>query len=117
LQDIELAVQTEIPLVKQHLSDQVWAQKGKGVTAVRHNRLAQTQSPLSLHPSRADTIAHGFATISRFFPGVREELAVIDEEIRNCARGIWTGAAGQDPLLRGSIHLLRRPALRTHGRA
>jgi hypothetical protein len=30
LQDIELAVQTEIPLVKQHLSDQVWARKGNG---------------------------------------------------------------------------------------
>ncbi len=87
LQDIELAVQTEIPLVKQHLSDQVWAQKGKGVTAVRHNRLTQSQTPLSLHPSRANTIAHGFASISRFFPGVREELAAIDEEIVREALG------------------------------
>ncbi len=81
LQDIELAVQTEIPLLKQHLSDQVWAQRGQGVTAVRHNRLTQTDTPLTLRPSRADTIAHGFAMISRFFPGAREELAAIDEEI------------------------------------
>src|SRR5579862_8483564 len=29
LQDIELAVQTEIPLVKQHLSDTLWAQRGR----------------------------------------------------------------------------------------
>src|SRR4051812_32747667 len=31
LQDIELAVQTEIPLVKQHLSDTLWAIRGEGV--------------------------------------------------------------------------------------
>jgi hypothetical protein len=34
-----------------------------------------------LHPSRSPTIAHGFAAISRFFPGARDELAAIDEEI------------------------------------
>ncbi len=81
LQDIELAVQTEIPLLKQHLSDQVWAVRGQGVTAVRHNRLTRTDTPLTLRPSRATTIAHGFAMVSRFFPGAREELAAIDEEI------------------------------------
>jgi len=87
LQDIEFAIQTEIPLVKQHLSDQVWARKGNGVTAVRHNRLTSTDTPIYLHPSQADTIAHGFASISRFFPGIREELAAIDEEIIRGALG------------------------------
>jgi fructose-1,6-bisphosphatase/inositol monophosphatase family enzyme len=87
LQDIALAIQTEIPLVKQHLSDQVWAEKGKGVTAVRHDRLTNETIPLALRPSRAQTIAHGFAQISRFFPGVREELAAIDEEIIRGALG------------------------------
>ena len=33
LRDIELAVQTEIPLVKQHLSDQLWALRGGGAHA------------------------------------------------------------------------------------
>ena len=87
LQDIEFAVQTEIPLVKQHLSDQVWAAKGEGITAVRHNRLSHTDTPIYPHPSQADTIAHGFASISRFFPGIREELAAIDEEIIREALG------------------------------
>ena len=87
LQDIELAIQTEIPLIKQHLSDQVWAKRGGGVTAVRHNRLTHENTPIHPHPSRADTIAHGFAMISRFFPGVREELAAIDEEIVMAALG------------------------------
>ena len=33
LADIELAVQTEIPLVKQHLSDELWAVRGQGAAA------------------------------------------------------------------------------------
>lgn len=81
LQDIELAIQTEIPLVKQHLSDAVWAVRGQGVEAVRYNRLTETEAPLQIRPSNATTIAHGFAMISRFFPGARAELAAIDEEI------------------------------------
>jgi len=34
-----------------------------------------------LQPSRAQSIAHGYAGIARFFPGARDELAAIDEEI------------------------------------
>src|SRR5678815_3458238 len=39
LSHIELAVQTEIPLVKQHLSDSIWAIQGQGAHAERYNRL------------------------------------------------------------------------------
>jgi Inositol monophosphatase family len=81
LADIEVAVQTEIPLVKQHLSDEVWAVRGRGVSALRFNRLTRESSPLELLPSTATTIAHGFAMISRFFPGNRADLAAIDDEI------------------------------------
>lgn len=81
LRDIELAVQTEIPLVKQHLSDAVWAVRGQGTHAERFNRLTGETAPLALRPSTATTIAHGFAMLSRFFPGARQELAAIDEEI------------------------------------
>jgi hypothetical protein len=94
LQDIELAVQTEIPLVKQHLSDTVWAIRGQGVGAERYNRLTGERSLLKLKPSNAKTIAHGFAMISRFFPGAREELAAIDEEIvRNALGPVQPGKA------------------------
>ena len=81
LRDIELAVQTEIPLVKQHLCDQLWAQRGAGATARRINRLTGQSSALTPRPSGADTIAHGFASVSRFFPGARDVLAAIDDEI------------------------------------
>lgn len=87
LADIELAVQTEIPIVKQHLSDSLWAERGRGIGAERVNRLTGAREPLSPRPSRASTIAHGFAMVSRFFPGAREELAAIDEEIVFAALG------------------------------
>lgn len=95
LQDIELAVQTEIPLVKQHLSDVLWAIRGQGARAERFNRLTGERAELFLKPSTADTIAHGYAQVARFFPGAREELAAIDEEIVRGAIGdIVPGKAG-----------------------
>jgi fructose-1,6-bisphosphatase/inositol monophosphatase family enzyme len=87
LADIELAVQTEIPLVKQHLCDAIWAQRGAGAQAERLNRLTGARQPLALRPSRASTIAHGFAMIARFFPGARAELAAIDDEIVQAVLG------------------------------
>lgn len=87
LRDIELAIQTEIPLVKQHLSDMVWAIAGGGVQAERYNRLTGERHSLTLRPSNATTIAHGFAMIARFFPSAREVLAEIDEEIVRGALG------------------------------
>jgi fructose-1,6-bisphosphatase/inositol monophosphatase family enzyme len=87
LDDIVLAVQTEIPIVKQHLCDQLWAIRDQGVRAERFNRLTGERKSFRPRPSQAGTIAHGFTTISRFFPGVRDELAAIDEEIVRRALG------------------------------
>ena len=81
LADIELAVQTEIPLVKQHLCDEIWAVRDHGASARRVNRLIGESWALELRPSTATTIAQGFATVSRFFPGHRAELAAIDEDV------------------------------------
>ncbi|HJQ31432.1 MAG TPA: hypothetical protein VJ866_04620 [Pyrinomonadaceae bacterium] len=87
LSDIELAVQTEIPLVKQHLSDTLWALKGEGARGERVNRLTGERQAFVPRPSRATTIRHGFAMLARFFPGARDELAAIDEEVVRGALG------------------------------
>jgi len=87
LADIEFAIQTEIPLVKQHLSDTVWAFRGDGAKAERFDRLKGEITDLQLKPSSASTIGQGFAMISRFFPGARDVLAEIDEEIVREALG------------------------------
>jgi hypothetical protein len=87
LQDVLLAVQTEIPLIKQHLSDQIWAVRGEGVEAQRRNRVTGQTAPLSLRPSKSQTIAHGFATVARFFPGNGSVLGEIDDEVVAAAVG------------------------------
>ncbi len=79
LADIELALQTEISLVKQHLSDSFWTMQGNGVGGERWDRLRGQGQPLAPRPSRATTLAQGFGGIARFFPGARGELATIDD--------------------------------------
>ena len=94
LSDIEAAIQTEIPLVKQHLSDCVWAEKGKGVRGERFNRITGEKFGLNVAPSKAESIAHGFVTVSRFFAGVGVEATEIYETIVRDALGmVETGKA------------------------
>ena len=81
LADIEVAVQTEIPLVKQHLCDQLWAVRGQGLHATRQNRLTGDRRALAVQPSPASSLRHGFATVCRFFPGGRDVLAALDEKL------------------------------------
>ena len=81
LRDIVLAVQTEIPLLKQFLCDQLWAIRGDGALGRRINRLTGHKMTLTLRPSTKSTLAHGFASVTRFFPGARDVLAAIDDEI------------------------------------
>jgi len=81
LHDIVAAAMTEIPLVKQHLSDQLWARRGQGVVATRRNRLDRSVAPLPVRPSQRGDLAQGSCQIARFFPGGRDVLAAIDDEV------------------------------------
>ena len=110
LADIELAVQTEIPLVKQHLCDTLWAQRGEGASAERYNRLTGERRPLMLHPSTASGITDGFCSIARFFSGARDILASIDDEIAQAA-----AHAGNIPLIPGKAYCFEDQYLSTGG--
>lgn len=77
LADIELAVQTEIPLVKQHLCDTYWAVKGQGAFAERTNRLTQEVQPLPVRPSPETHLENGFITIARYFPGAQAKFGAL----------------------------------------
>jgi fructose-1,6-bisphosphatase/inositol monophosphatase family enzyme len=81
LGNIEFAIQTEIPIIKQHLCDTLWAFHGQGMEAQRYNRLSGNVQKIMPHPSTVPTIEQGFAMVSRFFPGGRDILARIDEDI------------------------------------
>lgn len=94
LADAELAVQTEIPLVKQHLADSLWAIRGEGLSAERFNRLSGERTALMLRPSQATTIAQGFATLSRFFPGSGSDIAEIEAQVvREAVGPVQSGRA------------------------
>lgn len=78
LADIELALQTEIPLLKQHLCDTLWVVEGE-MGGERFDRITKKRVPLAPRPSRASTIAQGFGGLARFFPGARDLLAAVDD--------------------------------------
>jgi len=80
LADIELSLQTEIPLVKQHLCDTLWVIAGD-VGGERLNRISGARTPIAPRPSRTTTIAQGYGGIARFFPGARDVLAAIDDRV------------------------------------
>ena len=71
LSDIEIAVMTELPTSKMGFADVLWAVKGRGANGIRQDLRTGESRPLTLAPSRADSIDHGFAMISNFFPGTK----------------------------------------------
>jgi fructose-1,6-bisphosphatase/inositol monophosphatase family enzyme len=81
LSDIVAAAQTEIPILKQELGDELSAVKGRGAQALRVHVKTGEWREFSLRPSRAESIEHGFAMLTRFFPGGRDVLARLDDEI------------------------------------
>ncbi len=97
LRDVELALQTEIPLVKQHLCDVLWAARGEGMHAERVNRLTGERQALALHPSRATDLRQGFATLCRFFPGM-DGAALAEIEARVMAVALGAPHTGGMPL-------------------
>jgi fructose-1,6-bisphosphatase/inositol monophosphatase family enzyme len=80
LSDIEVAVMTELPTSKMSAYDVLWAIRGRGAHGVRE-RADGRASPLRIAPSRAETIAHGFAMVSNFFPGTKVLASELMEEI------------------------------------
>ena len=81
LQDIFLAVQSEIPTKKQDLCDVLWGVKGEGWGSERVSVRTGVTEGIQLCPSQASEIEHGFAMISRFFPGGKQILAEVEEAL------------------------------------
>ncbi len=79
LSDIEVAVMTELPTSRMSHADDLWAVKNQGARCIRTNLRTGDSGPIPLHPSTADNIDHGFATISNFFPGTKVLAAELME--------------------------------------
>ncbi len=81
LADIQLAIQTEVPLTKQYLADMLFAIRGRGTKGERMNLLTGEISGFYPRPSQADTLKHGFAMLTKFFPGRKQITSAIEEEL------------------------------------
>jgi fructose-1,6-bisphosphatase/inositol monophosphatase family enzyme len=89
LSDIVVAAMTELPVVKQGLSDQFSAVRGHGVKAERIDQRTRRRSRLKPQPSRARNLTHGFASFAKFFPAGKAWLATGEEQLW---RKLKTGA-------------------------
>jgi fructose-1,6-bisphosphatase/inositol monophosphatase family enzyme len=81
MRDLFLAVQTEIPPIKQNISDCMWAVKDYGAQGERFNLDSGKACPLALSPSRAADLHYGYATFNRFFTGAKREITAIEHEL------------------------------------
>lgn len=76
LRDIVVSAMTELPTTKQWRADQLSAVAGQSFVAESINVLDGERGPLTMRPSSATDLEHGFAAINRFFP---EGLAMMAE--------------------------------------
>lgn len=89
LEDVEVAVMTELPTTRQATSDVLWAVAGLGAHGERTDLASGTARRLPLVPSQSTTLRHGFATVSNFFPGGKELSSRLEEAIVVRALGAW----------------------------
>jgi fructose-1,6-bisphosphatase/inositol monophosphatase family enzyme len=85
------AVQTEIPLIKQHLSDQLWWADGQA-GALRRDRTTEEERRFTPRPSRATRLEHGFASVCRFFPKNQEPLGRLADRLYEALLGPSDGS-------------------------
>ncbi len=81
LADIEAAVMTEAPTTRARWADQLWATRGGGAHREAFDLVSGERRRLPLRPSRSDTLAHGFASIVKFFPAAKSAIAAVEEEL------------------------------------
>lgn len=82
LRDIEAAVMIELPTSKMGYADVISAVRGSGMRAQREETGDRPRFvALSLRPSEAQTIDHGFASISNFFPGTKVLASQVMEHL------------------------------------
>lgn len=81
LSQIGVALQAELPTARAALADVLWAARGEGVQAETHDLRAGTVTPFVPRPSRATTLAGGFAAVSKFFPGAKAAAAALEEAL------------------------------------
>ncbi len=93
LADVAVAVQSELSHEPGRLADVLWAVAGQGTQMETVDLLSAERWPRRPSPSRATTLAHGFATVSKFFPGRRKPAPALEERLLPPVAGKHAGGA------------------------
>ena len=109
LRDTVAAAMTELPTVKQGAADQLSGMRGAGVVVERIDLHEGRRHPLTVRPSSASDLEHGFAGLAKFFVPGKTELAALEAELFD--------APGMRARLRRRVHLVGRAAARADHRA
>lgn len=78
LRDVVAAAMTELPTTKQGLADQLSGTRGSGLVAERVDLRAGGRTALTVQPSTATDLEHGFAAVSKFFVPGKVALAELE---------------------------------------
>lgn len=81
LADIQVALQAELPTLRAALADVVWAARGAGAHGETLDLRTGAVTPFAPRPSGAATLAGGFATVCKFFPGAKAATADLEERL------------------------------------
>lgn len=81
LRDIMVAAMTELPTSKQDSGDQLSVVRGERVHAERVVARTGRRTKFKPQPSRAQSVAHGFASFAKFFPAGKAWLAEREEQL------------------------------------
>lgn len=85
LEDISVAVMTELPTSKQFKSEQLSAialpHSEPRFHRISINLITGEATKLPATPSRATNLKHGFACVAKFFPQAKAALATFEEEL------------------------------------
>jgi len=81
LRDVVAAAMTELPTAKQGASDQLSGTRGGGVDAERVDLRGGRREPLTVRPSSATDLEHGFAGLAKFFVPGKPALVQLEAEL------------------------------------
>ena len=81
LADITLALQAELPTPRAALADTLWAVAGQGALGETRDLRTGATTPFTPAPSAATTLAGGFASLVKFFPGIKAQTAELEEAL------------------------------------
>jgi fructose-1,6-bisphosphatase/inositol monophosphatase family enzyme len=81
LRDLVASAMTELPTLKQGAADQLSGTRGGGVVAERMDLATEARRTLTLRPSTATDLEHGFGGLAKFFPPGKVALAAMEAEL------------------------------------